>query len=75
MVFDCKCVILKPLLTLVFPGVDGNNVCPVSIDAMDDSTNDNVPRLRYLRLDGNEIKPPIPREVVLCFRLLTSIVI
>ncbi|KAF3705169.1 Keratocan [Channa argus] len=55
--------------------VSGPNVCPVSVDAVDASINESVPRLRYLRLDGNEIKPPIPRDVILCFRLLTSIVI
>ncbi|XP_040886246.1 keratocan isoform X1 [Toxotes jaculatrix] len=55
--------------------VSGSNVCPVSIDTVDDSINESVPRLRYLRLDGNEIKPPIPRDVILCFRLLRSIVI
>lgn len=56
-------------------GVSGSSVCPVPVDAVDDNFNESVPRLRYLRLDGNEIKPPIPREVILCFRLLTSIVI
>ncbi|XP_068163240.1 keratocan [Antennarius striatus] len=55
--------------------VDGSNICPVSIDTVDDFINDSVPQLRYLRLDGNEIKPPIPRDVILCFRLLRSIVI
>lgn len=58
-----------------FTGVSGSNVCPVSVDSVDDSINESVPRLRYLRLDGNEIKPPIPRDVILCFRLLRSIVI
>lgn len=61
--------------TCSFPGVNGSSVCPVSVDSLDDSTNDGVPRLRYLRLDGNEISPPIPRDVVMCFRLLRSIVI
>ncbi|XP_031715080.1 keratocan [Anarrhichthys ocellatus] len=55
--------------------VSGANVCPVALDAVDDSINESVPRLRYLRLDGNTIKPPIPRDVILCFRLLRSIVI
>ncbi|XP_031169172.1 keratocan isoform X1 [Sander lucioperca] len=55
--------------------VSGANVCPVAVDTVDDSINESVPRLRYLRLDGNEIKPPIPRDVILCFRLLRSIVI
>ncbi|KAM9823781.1 keratocan [Neosynchiropus ocellatus] len=54
--------------------VNGSNVCPFDIDAVDDS-NESAPRLRYLRLDGNDIKPPIPRDVILCFRLLRSIVI
>lgn len=56
-------------------GVDGTNVCPVAISTVDDAVSESVPRLRYLRLDGNEIKPPIPRDVILCFRLLRSIVI
>ncbi|CAJ1054738.1 keratocan [Xyrichtys novacula] len=55
--------------------VSGSNVCPVDVGDVDDSVNDSVPRLRYLRLDGNAIKPPIPRDVILCFRLLRSIVI
>lgn len=65
----------KTFFACVIPGVDGSSVCPVSIDTIDDSVGGNVPRLQYLRLDGNEIKPPIPREVILCFRLLRSIVI
>ncbi|XP_034529740.1 keratocan [Notolabrus celidotus] len=55
--------------------VSGSNVCPVDVEAVDDSVNESMPRLRYLRLDGNAIKPPIPRDVILCFRLLRSIVI
>uniref|UniRef100_A0A8C6WTZ0 Keratocan n=1 Tax=Neogobius melanostomus TaxID=47308 RepID=A0A8C6WTZ0_9GOBI len=38
-------------------------------------TNESGPHLRYLRLDGNEIKPPIPSDILSCFRLLTSIII
>ena len=67
------------LITLIsfvyFTGVDGTKVCPVAISTVDESINDSIPRLRYLRLDGNEIKPPIPRDVILCFRMLRSIVI
>ncbi|KAM9845935.1 keratocan [Aulostomus maculatus] len=55
--------------------VSGSSVCPVAVDAAEGTVNDSVPRLRYLRLDGNDIKPPIPRDVILCFRLLRSIVI
>ncbi|XP_077566208.1 keratocan [Stigmatopora nigra] len=53
--------------------VRGSNVCPVDINEAD--VNDSTPRLRYLQLDGNDIEPPIPREVITCFRLLRSIVI
>lgn len=53
--------------------VSGSSVCPDS-DPVDD-TNESAPQLRYLRLDGNEIKPPIPSDIISCFRLLTSIVI
>jgi proline arginine-rich/leucine-rich repeat protein len=36
---------------------------------------ENVPHLRYLRLDGNFLKPPIPLDLMMCFRLLQSVVI
>ncbi|XP_046878829.1 keratocan [Hypomesus transpacificus] len=55
--------------------VNGSEICPVSAEVLEDYVNDGVPRLRYLRLDGNQIKPPIPRDVITCFRLLQSIVI
>lgn len=56
--------------------VSGASVCPVPVtETVEDSLNSSAPRLRYLRLDGNDIKPPIPRDVILCFRLLRSIVI
>ncbi|XP_024139675.1 keratocan isoform X2 [Oryzias melastigma] len=55
--------------------VNGSNICPVPVDAVDDSLNESAPQLRYLRLDGNEINPPIPRDVITCFRFLRSIVI
>lgn len=71
----CKAIVSLKTSLCVFTGVSGSNVCPVDINAVDDSVNESVPRLRYLRLDGNEIKPPIPRDVILCFRLLRSIVI
>lgn len=54
--------------------VSGSSVCPDSVDSMEDM-NESGPRLRYLRLDGNEIKPPIPSDILSCFRLLTSIII
>ncbi|KAG7250995.1 hypothetical protein CRUP_003556 [Coryphaenoides rupestris] len=55
--------------------LNGSNFCPVSTEALEDYANDSAPKLRYLRLDGNDIPPPIPRDVVTCFRLLRSIVI
>lgn len=54
--------------------VSGSSVCPDSVNPMED-TNERGPRLRYLRLDGNEIKPPIPSDILSCFRRLTSIII
>ncbi|XP_056434253.1 keratocan isoform X2 [Gadus chalcogrammus] len=55
--------------------VNGSDICPVSAEALEDYAHASAPKLRYLRLDGNEIPPPIPRDVVMCFRLLRSIVI
>uniref|UniRef100_A0A3Q3JCI4 Keratocan n=2 Tax=Monopterus albus TaxID=43700 RepID=A0A3Q3JCI4_MONAL len=55
--------------------VSGSSVCPVSADGVDDYFDESGPRLSYLRLDGNEIQPPIPHDVIQCFRFLRSIVI
>ncbi|XP_038851308.1 keratocan-like [Salvelinus namaycush] len=55
--------------------VNGSDICPVSADALEGYVTETAPKLRYLRLDGNEIKPPIPRDLMVCFRLLRSIVI
>lgn len=63
------------LLLVFFTGVSGSSVCPVTVDDTVETLNESAPQLRYLRLDGNEIKPPIPRDVILCFRQLRSIVI
>lgn len=56
-------------------GVNTSDICPVYIDTFDDSFDESVPQLRYLRLDGNEIKPPIPRDLISCFRRLSAVVI
>ncbi|XP_034983972.1 keratocan [Zootoca vivipara] len=53
---------------------NGTQICPVPIPG-DHVYERNLPRLRYLRLDGNEIKPPIPFDLMLCFRLLHAVVI
>lgn len=55
--------------------VNGSDICPASAAMLDDYFEEKGPQLRYLRLDGNEIKPPIPRELMVCFRLLRAIVI
>lgn len=55
--------------------VNASDICPVTNEVLDDPVNENVPQLRYLRLDDNEIKPPIPREILTCFRQLRSIII
>ncbi|XP_041837652.1 prolargin [Melanotaenia boesemani] len=54
--------------------INGTQICPFSLQA-DLSDNSLVPRLRYLRLDGNHLSPPIPLDVIMCFRHLHSIVI
>ncbi|XP_039359552.1 keratocan [Mauremys reevesii] len=55
--------------------VNGTLMCPTSIAVEDHSSYDNMPHLRYLRLDGNEIQPPIPLDIMICFRLLQAVVI
>lgn len=54
--------------------INGTQICPYSLQA-DMSDLSQVPRLRYLRLDGNHLSPPIPLDVIMCFRHLHSIVI
>uniref|UniRef100_A0A674IE01 Keratocan n=1 Tax=Terrapene triunguis TaxID=2587831 RepID=A0A674IE01_9SAUR len=51
-------------------------ICPTALVTFQDFSSDleNVPRLRYLRLDGNQLKPPIPLDLMMCFRLLQSVV-
>ncbi|KAJ8373608.1 hypothetical protein SKAU_G00041880 [Synaphobranchus kaupii] len=55
--------------------VNGSEICPVPPSQFYDYYDESGPRLRYLRLDGNQIKPPIPRELMMCFHLLRAIVI
>ncbi|KAK2832151.1 hypothetical protein Q7C36_015613 [Tachysurus vachellii] len=55
--------------------VNSSDICPVSADTFDDYFDERVPQLRYLRLDGNDIKPPVPRDLMICFRRLTAVVI
>ena len=62
-------------LNIVTPGVNGTEICPVPIGTIDEGGNKDRPRLSYLRLDGNEIKPPISWDVMVCFRQLRAIVI
>ncbi|KAM9859232.1 prolargin [Aulostomus maculatus] len=54
--------------------INGTLICPYSLQA-DMSDHSQLPRLRYLRLDGNHLSPPIPLDVIMCFRHLHSIVI
>lgn len=54
--------------------INGTQICPSSLDA-DLSDLSLVPKLRYLRLDGNHLSPPIPLDVIMCFRHLHAIVI
>ncbi|EHB03724.1 Prolargin [Heterocephalus glaber] len=57
--------------------INGTQICPGNLVAFQDFSSDleNVPHLRYLRLDGNYLKPPIPLDLMMCFRLLQSVVI
>ncbi|XP_066490503.1 keratocan [Tiliqua scincoides] len=54
--------------------INATQICPIPI-AGDYVYERNLPRLRYLRLDGNEIKPPIPYDLMQCFRLLHAVII
>ncbi|XP_062401254.1 prolargin [Sardina pilchardus] len=54
--------------------LNGTEICPHSARA-DLEDNEAVPRLRYLRLDGNHLSPPVPMDVITCFRHLHAIVI
>ncbi|XP_077121541.1 keratocan [Ranitomeya variabilis] len=55
--------------------ISGTTICPNVVMEENDSHFPHGPRLRYLRLDGNEVKPPIPLDLIICFRLLQAIVI
>ncbi|KAG8451047.1 hypothetical protein GDO86_003361 [Hymenochirus boettgeri] len=61
----------------VIEKINGTQVCPSTFVPFDFSSTDLsiVPRLRYLRLDENQLKPPIPLDLFMCFRLLQSVVI
>ncbi|XP_052609153.1 keratocan [Peromyscus californicus insignis] len=49
-------------------------ICPTTLRAEQDAFI-HGPQLSYLRLDGNEIKPPIPIDLVTCFKLLQAFII
>ncbi|XP_068128877.1 keratocan isoform X2 [Hyperolius riggenbachi] len=55
--------------------INGTLVCPDEVREEFDPHFPHGPRLRYLRLDGNEIQPPIPLDLIICFRLLQTVVI
>nr|XP_056700437.1 prolargin [Euleptes europaea] len=56
--------------------INGTEICPMSLFSFQESSSDldSVPHLRYLRLDGNHLKPPIPLDLIMCFRMLQSVV-
>lgn len=65
----------SPLLSLSIE-INGTQICPHNLVTFQDFSDlENVPHLRYLRLDGNYLKPPIPLDLMMCFRLLQSVVI
>ncbi|XP_069798303.1 prolargin [Narcine bancroftii] len=57
--------------------INGSEICPSPIQsiAVQAHNLEAIPRLRYLRLDGNALSPPIPIDFMMCFRLLQAIVI
>ncbi|XP_026202543.1 prolargin [Anabas testudineus] len=57
--------------------INGTLICPLPPQGLQAIQSDDslVPKLRYLRLDGNHLNPPIPLDVIMCFRHLHSIVI
>ncbi|XP_030077251.1 prolargin [Microcaecilia unicolor] len=57
--------------------INGTEICPSPFLSYEVFTNEpeKAPSLRYLRLDGNQLKPPIPLDVMLCFRLLHAVII
>ncbi|KAM4748847.1 keratocan [Rhinophrynus dorsalis] len=55
--------------------INGTVTCPNVVKEEFDPYFPQGPRLRYLRLDGNEIQPPIPLDLIICFRLLQTVVI
>lgn len=60
----------------VIEKVNGTEICPTMVSfEVFSSEPEKIPRLRYLRLDGNQLKPPIPLDLMLCFRLLQSVII
>ncbi|XP_029429690.1 prolargin [Rhinatrema bivittatum] len=57
--------------------INGTEICPSPYLTYEVFTNEpeKAPSLRYLRLDGNQLKPPIPLDLMLCFRFLQSVII
>ncbi|XP_051532508.1 prolargin-like isoform X2 [Myxocyprinus asiaticus] len=53
--------------------VNGTEICPSNSYNLHDE--DSAPKLRYLRLDGNHLSPPVPLDVIMCFKHLHAIVI
>ncbi|XP_072307511.1 prolargin [Eucyclogobius newberryi] len=53
--------------------INGTLLCPYSLEA-EPEDHSLGPRLRYLRLDGNHLAPPLPMDVTMCFRHLHAVV-
>nr|XP_004650227.1 keratocan [Jaculus jaculus] len=50
-------------------------ICPTATLRADQDAFIHGPQLSYLRLDGNEIKSPIPMDLMSCFKLLQAVII
>ncbi|KAL4622403.1 prolargin [Arapaima gigas] len=55
--------------------INGTEICPLPVMLMNQYDDHILPKLRYLRLDGNHLSPPVPMDIIMCFRHLRSIVI
>ncbi|KPP57614.1 prolargin-like [Scleropages formosus] len=62
--------IFNPQLEQLY--LNNNDIEVMSMNLYDEGI---LPKLRYLRLDGNHLSPPVPMDVIMCFRHLKSIVI
>lgn len=71
-----SCVLIHLFMLSVCLDVNVSVICPTTSTLPADQDSFSYgPHLSYLRLDGNEIKPPVPMDLMNCFRLLQTLII